>query len=360
MPQFVMGSQERGSNWYDAKWRNRKALENRERRRQKYSALIPAPASVAAGEPGDEAGAESGPELQGVLAEFSPPLFSIFCGDQFFAGRAATEAEASLLHSLAIGDKVGFSLDQQGNATLLKSFPRWSRLARLRADASRRSLAGATEHVLAANVDLAVIVASVASPSFHPRLVDRYLVMCQYGNVTPVLCLSKIDLAPPPDVSVYEQIGLAVVRLSTKSNLGFEALLSLLSGKCCVLTGHSGVGKSSIINHLLGHEVLAVREVSDRTGRGRHTSISSSLHVIENSTWLIDTPGIRSLGLWDIEPDSLRFYFPEFAPFADQCHYRDCSHSHEPECAVREAVHHGAVPAERYESYLRLLRATSR
>jgi len=272
----------------------------------------------------------------------------------------ATDAEASLLHSLAIGDKVGFSLDAQQNATLLKSFPRWSRLARLRADASRRSLAGATEHVLAANVDIAVIVASVASPSFHPRLVDRYLVMCQYGNVTPVLCLSKIDLAPPPDVSVYERIGLAVVRLSTKSSQGFDSLLSLLSGKCCVLTGHSGVGNRPLSITCLatkcwqcGMSATARVAVAIRRSAPR-------FHVIDNSTWLIDTPGIRSLGLWDIEQDSLRFYFPEFAPFADQCHYRDCSHTHEPECAVREAVQQGDVPAERYESYLRLLKATTR
>ena len=332
-----VGSHEKWSNWYDSKWRNRKALNNKEKRRQKYSAEIsPSPTHGTDTDAQNLSGAD--PQMpKGVLSAFSPPHFSILFDDHTYTGLTENDTQFSLLRGLAVGDEVGFSLDAENDATLLMAFPRRSRLVRLRADASRRSLAGASEHVLAANVHYAVIVASVASPAFHPRLVDRYLVMCQYGNVSPVLCLSKLDLAPSPDVSVYTNIGLPVLHVSTKNGQGFEELLSLLSGKSCVLTGHSGVGKSSIINYLLGREVLTVRDVSDRTGRGRHTSVSSSLHVIENSTWLIDTPGIRSLGLWDIDPATLRFYFPEFSPFAEHCRYRDCSHSHEPDCSVRES-----------------------
>jgi ribosome biogenesis GTPase len=216
-------------------------------------------------------------------------------------------------------------------------------------------MASAEEHIIAVNIDLALIVVSVASPPFHPKLIDRYLVMCQYGNVKPSICLTKTDLGPEPDLSVYRSLGLDVFEVSNTTRKGIVELAGHLRGKRCVLVGHSGVGKSSLVNNLLEKEIIPVGSVGEKSGKGKHTTSNSSLHVIGHNTFLIDTPGIRSLGLWNVDRLSLRLYFPEFSSFADSCQYKDCSHSHEPDCGVKKAVEDGEIARERYDSYIRLL-----
>lgn len=235
--------------------------------------------------------------VHGILAGISYPSYSILVGEHFLSFRASSAEQAALLNQLAVGDNVIFEM-QERNPVIKGIIARRSQLVRLRADASRLGMANAEEHVIAANVDLAVIVASVAQPPFHPRLVDRYLIMCQYGNVKPLLCLTKIDLAPIPDVSMYRHVELPVVGVSNKTEEGIGNLMPYLEGKCCVLVGNSGVGKSSLINTLLKKEIISTKEVGEKSGKGRHTTSTSSLHLINKSTFLIDTPGIRSLGLW--------------------------------------------------------------
>lgn len=256
---------------------------------------------------------------------------------------------------LVVGDRVTFDVED-GTGRVRHALPRSSQVARLREDRSRRSAEGGEGQVLAANVDIAVIVAAAASPPFHPRFIDRYLVMCQYGGVTPVICLNKCDLvAEPPSLAVYERMGVAVVLASAATGQGIGQLRSLLSGKMAVLTGQSGVGKSSLINALLGQEELRVGNVSDANSRGRHTTTVATLRPLPEGGFLIDTPGIRSLGLWNIERGDLHLYFPEFEDFEDQCKFRDCAHTGEPSCAVRAAAERGELPPERYDSYLRMM-----
>lgn len=348
-----MGENRGPYNWYDLRRQNRRALKNRARKQLKRSNRTGS--NLAPELPILNLGVESETVQNGVIAGLLPPLYSILTGDRLISARSETPAQFNALRKLAVGDQVLFDCKGDGSPTLTKLLPRRSWLSRLRADSTRISLAGADEHVLAANVDLAVIVVSAVSPPFHPRLVDRYLIMCQYGQVQPLLCITKIDLAEMPDVSLYKALGLNVVAVSNKTRVGLDLLFSAIDGKCCVLTGHSGVGKSSIVNALLEQEMLPVKSVSDKTGKGRHTTVSTSLHVLGPQTYLIDTPGIRSLGLWNIEPETLRLYFREFAPFANHCRYRDCAHSSEPDCAVRNAAKSGLISAERYDSYLRLL-----
>ncbi len=255
------------------------------------------------------------------------------------------------------GDRVAFDLDDIGQGTLHRILPRATKLVRMRTQRGSSSRQQQQEEqVLAANVDLAVIVASAAMPPFHPRLVDRYLIMCQYGEVAPLLCLNKCDLAEEqPDLSIYEGLGVPVLYTSATTGEGLEELRVHLQGKFSVLTGHSGVGKSSLVNRLLEQEILQVAEVSAATGRGRHTTTVSSLHKLDEGTYLIDTPGIRSLALWEVDSYSLRFYFPEFEEPSLNCKFRNCLHASEPGCAVKEAVRLGDIPFERYESYLRVL-----
>ena len=290
----------------------------------------------------------------GILAELNPPKFTLLHNGNFILGKAETDYQLDLLDQLAIGDNVIFELEAE-NPVIKGITARRSKLARLRMDTSKKSVLRAEEHVIAANIDIAVIVASTVQPPFNPNLVDRYLVISQYGNVSPLLCITKTDLAKPPNLSMYASAELPIVTVSNKTQDGVDKLLYYIKGKRSVLIGSSGVGKSSLINSLLGEELLLTDEVGRKSGKGTHTTSTSSLHLLEKSTMLIDTPGIRSLGMWGIDKNSLRLYYPEFAEFSPSCKFRDCTHSHEPGCAVKKAVEDGLIRRDRYESYIHLL-----
>ena len=290
----------------------------------------------------------------GILAELNPPKFTLLHDKRFILGKAETDYQLDLLDQLAIGDNVIFALEAE-NPVIKGITVRRSKLARLRMDTSKKSALRAEEHIIAANIDIAVIVASTIQPLFNPNLVDRYLVISQYGNVSPLLCITKTDLAKAPDLSMYESTDLPVVKVSNVTKDGVDKLLPYIKGKICVMIGSSGVGKSSLINSLLGEELLLTDEVGRKSGKGTHTTSTTSLHLLGESTMLIDTPGIRSLGMWGIDKDSLRLYYPEFAEFSQSCKFRDCTHSHEPGCAVKKAVEEGLIRRDRYDSYIRLL-----
>ncbi len=215
------------------------------------------------------------------------------------------------------------------------------------------------ERVLAANVDLVVNVVSVASPPLRVGLIDRYLVAIQRGGAEPLICVNKIDLMQDPReldaLDVYRAIRVPVVLCSASTGEGLPELLEALSGRTCVFTGHSGVGKSSVLNAICPALGLATREISAAHDRGQHTTTSSSLHFLENGTKVIDTPGIRQFGLWEISPDELHVYFREFGDYARACGYGDCTHTHDPDCAVREAVERGDISRLRFDAYLRIL-----
>ena len=295
----------------------------------------------------------------GVLVSMNYPNYSILSKESLLDGRAEPKDQKAILSQLAIGDNVVFDVTNAG-LEISGITERRSKLVRLHADESHDSIYRVKEHIIAANIDMAIIVASTVQPQFQPGLVDRYLVLCQYGGIKPLLCLTKIDLAPIPDLSMYKDSGVSIVGVSNKTHEGMESLMEYIDGKTCVLVGNSGVGKSSLINTMLKEEILPVNEVGEKNGKGRHTTTSTSLHGISKSTFLIDTPGIRSLGLSQIDADSLRLYFPEFEEFAVHCKFSDCSHSHEPGCAVKAAVEEGEIPKDRYDSYIRLLEKAKR
>ena len=258
--------------------------------------------------------------------------------------------------AVVVGDRVHLSHGSDGQRMVVEIEPRRTRLARIREDRSRRSEFSRQEAVLAANVDVAIIVAAVAQPRFHPKLVDRFLVVCQYGGIEPVLCLNKCDLVDaPPDVSIYERIGLPIVYSSAATGAGLDDLRAMVRGRIAVFTGHSGVGKSSLVNALLGERLQVVGDARDADGRGRHTTTWSTLLRWDESSFVVDTPGVRSLGVWKIEPSTLAWYFPELEAFSAECRFSRCSHTHEPDCAVKAATESGEIPRQRYESYLRMM-----
>jgi ribosome biogenesis GTPase len=214
------------------------------------------------------------------------------------------------------------------------------------------------EHVLAANVDQVVIVASLAEPDLKPHLIDRYLASAGQGGLAAVVCLNKADLVDPvpyqPLVGLYSQLGVRTLLTSAATGLGIARLRDLLRGRQTVFAGQSGVGKSSLLNAIQPGLGLRVREVSETTQKGRHTTTTAELLRLDFGAWVFDTPGIRQFRLWDIIPGEVEGFFPEFRPFVHLCAYPDCTHTHEDRCAIKRAVRLRQISLSRYTSYLGL------
>ncbi len=260
------------------------------------------------------------------------------------------QLEATDQTLLASGDRV--YIEQEGEEFIVRGVaPRRSYLARLAGPHAR-----VKTQVLAANVDLLIIVASAARPPFRPGLIDRYLITAELGNVTPVLCVNKVDLVDtlPEELQRYRELGLEVFTTSCEHGEGMAELKARLEGQVSVLAGHSGVGKSSLLNVMDPELDLHTRSISESTQRGKHTTTAARYYEIGNDIRIIDTPGIRSLGLWGVSPEEVAYYFPEIAALALQCRFRNCTHTHEPDCAVQNAADNGQLPLARYKSYLRI------
>ncbi|GAB4138282.1 MAG: ribosome small subunit-dependent GTPase A [Planctomycetaceae bacterium] len=231
------------------------------------------------------------------------------------------------------------------------------------------------EHVIVANVERAVIIASADEPPLKRNLIDRFLVSAEHGGVRPIICINKIDLVDPatlqPLVGEYARIGYDVVLTSaepakpwtisawrnhrTIAESGLARLKRLIQGRETVFTGQSGVGKSSLLNALQPNLQLDTGAVSAWTQKGRHTTRRAILVELDFGGWVVDTPGIRQFRLWDVAPEEVEGYFVDFRPYVSLCKFPDCTHTHETGCGVKAAVEREEISASRYESYLRIL-----
>jgi ribosome biogenesis GTPase len=294
----------------------------------------------------------------GIIAETRVQSFTVMENDALFECRLAASVQAGLSQNLVVGDRVKFIATSGEEGEILTREDRRTVLARMRGDSERISAGALERHVIAANVDRAVIVAAARDPEFHPRFVDRYLVVAQDGGIEPVVCINKSDLVTGehPAIQTYRQLGISILQTSVPEGRGLMELRESIRGKIAVLVGNSGVGKSSLANALIPGSDLHVGEVSHRGGRGRHTTTSTSLHKWDDESYIIDTPGIRSLGIEGIPKSELRHYFPEFEKPSAGCKFRDCVHDQEPVCGVKQAVDSGDISRLRYESYLRMVR----
>ena len=254
--------------------------------------------------------------------------------------------------ALAVGDRI--TIEREGEQWMLRTIlPRHSILAR--PDPLHRH----RQRLIAANVDVVVHVVSVKAPPLRPRLIDRYLIAIQRGGAQPVVCVNKIDLLDRSEWATeleklvdYRDLGVPVIPCSVVTGEGLDALRRQVEGKMAALVGHSGVGKSSILNALDQSLQLATNTLH-RRGTGRHTTTASTLYDF-GGTYLIDTPGIREFGLWDLDRSALRDYFPEFDEPSELCRFTDCTHVHEPDCEVKDRVEAGDLSRARYETYARL------
>jgi ribosome biogenesis GTPase len=212
------------------------------------------------------------------------------------------------------------------------------------------------EHVIVANVDQLVIVMSLVQPDLKAHLIDRYLAAAQKGGLKPILCLNKLDLTDAvslqPLVGAYSQLGIPTILTSARSGAGIELLREKLRDRATVFSGQSGVGKSSLLNAVQPELALAVKTVSDVNQKGRHTTTYAQLIRLQFGGWVVDTPGVRQLALWDTIPEEVEGYFPEMRPYVPLCSFPDCTHTHEAGCAVKAAVARQQISPRRYHSYL--------
>lgn len=259
---------------------------------------------------------------------------------------------------IATGDWVHWSLTRAGRGVIEEVLPRETQLSR------RRPGHVEAEQVIVANPDQAVYIFSLREPPPHLRMLDRLLVLAENNDLPAIICANKIDLLDDGAAAleearqlfgVYQDIGYPVIYSSAFTGQGVAALRESLRGRLSVLCGPSGVGKSSLLNAIQQDLGLAVREISQATGKGRHTTVSVRLWPLDDGGYVADTPGLREAGFWDIEPEELAWHFVEMRPYLSDCHFSSCIHTHEPDCAVKAAVDAGIISRVRYDSYYRLL-----
>jgi ribosome biogenesis GTPase len=252
---------------------------------------------------------------------------------------------------VAVGDRVRITVLADGSGAIEEVEPRVRAIVRM--DPRPQ---GEYQQILLANPDQAVFVFACAHPSPKLRMLDRFLVVAEKQRVPAMIVANKIDLVDDPReiFGLYESIGYRVIYTSTQSGPGVEELHEALTGKLSALAGPSGVGKSSLLNVIQPKLGLLVNEVSKAIDKGKHTTVVRQLIPLAGGGYVADTPGWKSLALWDTEPEEMDAYFREIAPLVADCQFSDCTHTHEPNCAVQAALKAGKIHPERYDSYLRL------
>ncbi|CCB90124.1 ribosome small subunit-dependent GTPase A [Simkania negevensis] len=267
---------------------------------------------------------------------------------------------------IAVGDWVHFEKKSIDSGAISHIEKRSSFLARAD-NLSRRK-----KQLLAVNIDQVFIVMSVCTPPFKPLLIDRYIIAAKKGNMHPIILINKVDLLddPPPHIQpseveeekrlladfekAYADLDIPILKLSVSTGHNLEKLKALMQNKASVFSGQSGVGKSSLINDVLGID-LAIGDVVQKTRKGSHTTTMAELLPIEGDGFCIDTPGIKSFGVWDITPEEISHFFSDFHPFESQCKFPNCTHLHEPDCAIKAALEEEKIHPLRYASYSTLM-----
>lgn len=249
-------------------------------------------------------------------------------------------------HVVAAGDHVWIRPEGESEGFIERIEPRSAVLSRT---------SKGRQHVIVANIEQLVIVTSVAEPTIKPNLIDRYLLTAEKIGIQPVLCINKIDLVDPADfqplIGVYGQLGYQVLFVSATTGFGIDRLRQVLANRESVVSGQSGVGKSSLLNMVEPGLGLRVSEVSEETQKGKHTTTTAQLLPLSFGGYVVDTPGIRQFQLWDVIPEEVAGYYRDLRPYVNNCRFPDCSHTHEIGCAVKDAVADGRLDARRYESY---------
>jgi ribosome biogenesis GTPase len=258
---------------------------------------------------------------------------------------------------IAVGDIVDFKIDEKtGEGVIVKIYPRKNYIIRKSINLSKKA------HILAANIDQAILMVTLVQPKTYPEFIDRFLVSAQAYGIPAKIVFNKIDLYDDKTlkdmnnlIQTYKAIGYECYSISAKNKIGVDEIAKLLSNKISVIAGHSGIGKSTLINIIDPTLNIKTNEISEMHKSGMHTTTYPEMHTLNNNGYIIDTPGVKGFGIVDIEKEEISHYFPEIFTISENCQYNNCTHSHEPDCAVKQAVENNEISETRYKSYISLL-----
>lgn len=296
--------------------------------------------------------------LCGVVLRATGSLYEVLLGERTVSCRIRGRLRLKGVRStnpVVVGDIVRCERDETGETVIADVEPRRNYIIRRASNLSKES------HIIAANLDQALLVATLFSPETAPEFIDRFLVTCEAYKVPVTILLAKADLARTvPEAmaafhDTYERAGYRVIDVSATEGEGVDTVRDLLRGRTTLLSGNSGVGKSTLVAAVERTAEVRTAEISRSHHKGRHTTTFSTMYPLSEGGYIIDTPGIKGFGLIDIDDAELAHYFPEMMRWLPECRYYNCSHTHEPHCAVIEAVERGDIAMSRYESYLKIL-----
>lgn len=296
--------------------------------------------------------------LCGVVLRATGSLYEVLLGERTVSCRIRGRLRLKGVRStnpVVVGDIVRCERDETGETVIADVEPRRNYIIRRASNLSKES------HIIAANLDQALLVATLFSPETAPEFIDRFLVTCEAYKVPVTILLAKADLArTAPEAmaafhDTYERAGYRVIDVSATEGEGVDTVRDLLRGRTTLLSGNSGVGKSTLVAAVEHTAEVRTAEISRSHHKGRHTTTFSTMYPLSEGGYIIDTPGIKGFGLIDIDDAELAHYFPEMMRWLPECRYYNCSHTHEPDCAVIEAVERGDIALSRYESYLKIL-----
>jgi len=292
---------------------------------------------------------------EGISVEHEREIY--FCSLRGSLKQEMTHAK----NLIAVGDFVLFEIEREKSGLIAHIEERYSVLSR------QEHLRRRQNQLIAANIDQVLITVSVVKPPLKPSLVDRYIIATYKGRMKPVILVNKIDLLEVGShetalfklfIKTYTLLNIPVIPISTITGEGIDLLKKTMKNKASVFSGQSGVGKSSLINAVT-NLTLPIGDVVKKTKKGTHTTTAAQFILLKFGGWCIDTPGIRSFGIWDLQREDLNIYFPEIYEISRLCKYPDCTHSHEPGCALEEALKNKKISSLRFESYLKLLEEAS-
>lgn len=264
--------------------------------------------------------------------------------------------EGDTTNPIAVGDVVDYELTGEDEGVIVNIHPRRNYIIRKSTNLSRQS------HIIASNLDMVFLVVTIDFPELKPAFVDRFLVTCEAYRVPVTILVNKCDLYGDNEAemledftNLYKRVGYEVIEVSGIKDINIELVRDLCRNKISLFSGQSGVGKSTLIKALDPSLNLRVGEISQFHNQGKHTTTFYEMHPVSSGGFIIDTPGIRGFGLIEMEKEELSHYFREMLPLLDKCRFAPCTHTHEPDCAIKEAVEKGEISSERYFSYLGML-----
>lgn len=301
-----------------------------------------------------------GGQAEGVVIRSTGLWHDVMVGDEIIRAKIRGRfrlAEDDVTNPVTVGDRVEIRLEPDGTGLITDIRERKNKLSRRAA--GRRV---GREHIIATNIDWVWMIQSVRLPKPNPGFIDRVFIVAEAHDISSGLVINKTDLISSKNRSqieelaeLYAKLGFPVLLTSAETGEGLDELRTALTNRTSVLTGPSGVGKSSILNAIEPDLELRTSEVSEKTRKGRHTTTFASLYPLSGGGFIVDTPGLREFGVLDIEPWELGHYFVEFREHLARCRFPTCTHDHEPDCGVKAAVESGAIPESRYRSYLSIL-----